>query len=77
MKQIWKIKTKIKTNGKAKGYFKENLGASFILGFIVLLISSLDLPGMDAIAYFALITWGALQLVCFSRFGKMNDGEAI
>ena len=68
---------------RIKGYVKENWGAPFISGFMVLLIataalmvtSSGSLANELAIyAYFALVVGVVLQLVCFLKYNK-RSGE--
>ena len=64
---------------KMKGYFRENWGAPFVIGFMVLLIvaaGSLAI-GLGSLAnevaiyaYYALVAGVVLQLVCFLKFGE-------
>jgi undecaprenyl pyrophosphate phosphatase UppP len=66
-----------------KRYVRENWGAPFIVGFIVLLVvAAVSMAsGLDALAddvalyaYYALIGGVVLQLVCFLKFrGKGGD----
>jgi len=62
----------------ARGYFRENWGAPFVLGFMVLLVVaavSLALgfewwaEQVAVYAYFALVVGVVLQLVCFWKLG--------
>ena len=68
---------------RAKGYVRENRGAPFIVGFMLLLMiaaGSLSV-GLDVLAnavavcaYYALVAGVVLQLVCFVKFGG-RDGS--
>ena len=68
---------------KMKAYFRENWGAPFVLGFMVLLIvaaSSLAI-GLGFLAnevaiyaYYALVAGVVLQLVCLLKYGE-NGGN--
>ena len=67
---------------KVKRYFRENLGAPFIIGFQILLLVCAGLlifgnaelaNGVATGAYFLLVIGVVLQLVSFLRHGK--DGE--
>jgi hypothetical protein len=68
---------------KVKGYVKENWGAPFIIGFMLLLIvaavslsmglSSLA-NGVAVYAYYALVVGVVLQLASFLKYRK-RDGE--
>jgi len=69
---------------RIRGYFRENWGAPFILGFIVLLIiaaaslaiGSEFLANEVAIyAYYALVAGVGLQLVCFLKYGKRSGNK--
>jgi len=72
-----------KIHAKIKGYFRENWGAPFILGFMLLLIvaaASLSI-GLGVLAnevaiyaYYALVAGVVLQLVCFLKYGE-RDGN--
>lgn len=72
---------------KIKGYVKENWGAPFIAGFIVLLLSaavflSVGLSYLaDAVAvyaYYALVAGVLLQLVCFLKYNrKPSEAEVV
>ncbi len=72
---------------KIKGYVKENWGAPFIVGFMLLLSSvavflSLGLSYVaDTIvdyAYYALVVGVLLQLVCFLKYGrKTSEAESL
>lgn len=66
---------------RVKGYVKENWGAPFIVGFMLLLMVaaaslSAGLAGLaNAVAvyaYYALVVGVVLQLVCFLRYNKRN-----
>ena len=66
---------------KIKVYFRENWGAPFILGFMLLLmvaaaslLMSLDIlaNGVAVSAYYALVIGVVLQLVCFLKYAKRN-----
>lgn len=70
---------------RGKRYVRENWGAPFIVGFILLLVvAAVSMAtGLDALAdnaatyaYYALIAGVVLQLVCFLKFreksGDMN-----
>jgi len=66
---------------RTKGYVRENWGAPFILGFMLLLMvaaASLSM-GLDFLAndvafyaYYALVAGVALQLVCFLKYGERS-----
>jgi len=69
---------------RVKGYFLENWGAPFVLGFmglllaaVVLLIVGLPLTAeaVGDIAYFSLVAGVILQLVCFWRHRGGGDGR--
>jgi Na+/melibiose symporter-like transporter len=66
-------------SSRAKRYFKENWGAPFIVGFILLLViaavclsigSSQSADGLASSAYSALVVGIVLQLVCFFKYTK-------
>jgi hypothetical protein len=66
-----------------KGYFRENWGAPFVLGFmglllvaVCLLIVGLPWPAetVGNVAYFSLVFGVVLQLVCFWRRGDKDVG---
>ena len=68
-----------------KGYFRENWGAPFILGFMVLLMSAAASLVMDLAylanelsiyAYYALVVGVVLQLACFLKYNRKN-GETV
>lgn len=69
---------------RMRGYFRENWGAPFVLGFMLLLMvaaGSLAM-GMDFLAnevaiyaYYALVVGVLLQLVCFLKYGERGDSE--
>ena len=68
---------------RVKEYTRENWGAPFIVGFMLLLIvaaASLSIGVADAanevaiVAYYALVAGVVLQLVCFLKYRK-KDGE--
>jgi len=66
---------------KAKGYFRKNWGAPFIIGFMLLLMvaaASLSM-GLDFLAddvaiyaYYALVAGVVLQLVCFLKYRERS-----
>jgi heme/copper-type cytochrome/quinol oxidase subunit 4 len=67
---------------RVKGYVKENWGAPFILGFMVLLmVAAVSLSTGLAVlanevaiyAYYALVVGVVLQLVCFLKCNKKNS----
>ena len=66
---------------KIKVYFRENWGAPFILGFMLLLMVAAAslLMGLDILAngvavsaYYALVVGVVLQFVCFLKYAKRN-----
>jgi hypothetical protein len=69
---------------KIRGYFRENWGAPFIIGFMLLLMvaaASLSL-GFEFLAnevavyaYYALVAGVVLQLVCFLKYGERGGKE--
>ena len=69
---------------KMKGYFVENWGAPFVIGFMVLLIvaaGSLAI-GLGSLAnevaiyaYYALVAGVVLQLVCFLKYGEKGGNS--
>jgi len=69
---------------KMRAYFRENWGAPFVIGFMVLLIvaaSSLAI-GLDFLAnevaiyaYYALVAGVVLQLVCFPKYGEKGGNK--
>lgn len=72
---------------KVKMYAKENWGAPFIAGFMLILISAAffltaglySLADTVAVyAYYALVAGVLLQLVCFLKYSrKSNEAEAV
>ena len=72
---------------KLKGYVKENWGSLFIVGFMLLLVSSAVslseglsslADGIAVYAFYALIVGVILQLVCFIKFReKVSEAEAV
>ena len=72
---------------KVKGYVKENWGAPFIVGFMLLLVvAAVSLSAgwsslADTVAvysYYALVAGVFLQLACFMKYrGKSNDEVAV
>ena len=72
---------------KIKGYVKENWGAPFIVGFVLLLVNAAVFLSVglsyvaDTIAvyaYYALVVGILLQVVCFLKYGrKPREVEAI
>ncbi len=64
---------------KVKGYVRENWGAPFIVGFMILLMIavaslSIDLAALaDEVAvyaYYALVVGVVLQFVCFLKYNQ-------
>jgi hypothetical protein len=64
---------------KVKGYIRENWGAPFIVGFMILLMIavaslSIDLAALaDEVAvyaYYALVVGVVLQFVCFLKYNQ-------
>jgi hypothetical protein len=71
---------------KVKGYVKENWGSPFIVGFMFLLIGAAvslsvgltSLANTIAVyAFYALVGGVILQLVCFFKYPRKDEGEAI
>jgi protein-S-isoprenylcysteine O-methyltransferase Ste14 len=69
---------------RVKGYAKENLGAPFIVVFMLLLIvAAVSLSAgwsslADTIAiyaFYALVVGVALQLICFMKYPRRDYGE--
>jgi hypothetical protein len=70
---------------KVKGYVRENWGAPFITGFmIILLVAAASMvTGSESVAselanyaFFALVVGFVLQLVCFLKYNKGNGDKA-
>ena len=70
--------------GRIRGYVRENWGAPFVLGFIVLLVVAAVFlaVGLEWLAsevanyaYFALVAGVVLQLVCFLKYDKEEGSE--
>jgi heme/copper-type cytochrome/quinol oxidase subunit 4 len=70
-----------KMPARVKGYVRENWGAPFIVGFMLLLmVAAVSLSmglatladGVAIAAYYALVGGVVLQLVCFLRYNKKN-----
>jgi hypothetical protein len=69
---------------KIKGYFRENWGAPFIIGFMLLLMGaavSLSM-GLEFLAnevaiyaYYALVVGVLLRLVCFLKYGERSGNR--
>jgi heme/copper-type cytochrome/quinol oxidase subunit 4 len=66
---------------RVRGYVRENLGAPFIVGFMLLLVfAAVSLSvglavlanGIAIVAYYALVVGVFLQLVCFLKYNKKN-----
>ena len=64
---------------KVNKYFKENLGAPFVIGFQILLLvcaglliggNSVWADGLAVVAYFSLAIGVVLQLISFLRHGE-------
>jgi hypothetical protein len=69
---------------KMKGYFGENWGAPFVIGFMVLLIVAAGslAVGLGFLAkevaiyaYYALVAGVVLQLVCFLKYGERGSNS--
>ena len=67
---------------RVKRYLRENPGASFIVGFQILLLVCVGLlifdcsflaEGVAVVAYFLLLTGVVLQLISFLRHGKQEE----
>lgn len=67
---------------RVKGYVRENWGAPYIVGFMVLLVGastslfmgSESLADLLAVyAYYFLVAGVVLQLVCFLKYNKSNS----
>ena len=72
----------LKFLGWMKGYFWENWGGPFVLGFMGLLIAAVVLliwglpwlaEAVGNVAYFSLVAGVVLQLVCFWRASKERN----
>jgi hypothetical protein len=70
---------------RVKGYVRENWGAPFIVGFMLLLmVAAVSLSmglaviadGVAIAAYFALVVGVVLQLVCFLRYNRKNGEKS-
>jgi heme/copper-type cytochrome/quinol oxidase subunit 4 len=83
---VWKISRAFasKVSAGVKEYVKENWGAPFIVGFMVLLMVAAVFLLMDfavlanevaVYAYYALVVGVVLQLVCFLKCRK-REGES-
>jgi heme/copper-type cytochrome/quinol oxidase subunit 4 len=83
---VWKIFRAFvsKVSAGVKEYVKENWGAPFIVGFMVLLMVAAVFLLMDfavlanevaVYAYYALVVGVVLQLVCFLKCRK-REGES-
>ena len=69
---------------RVKGYVRENWGAPFIVGFMVLLIIAAGFLVMGlavlanevaVYAYYALVAGVVLQFVCFLKFGEKGGDK--
>jgi uncharacterized membrane protein len=69
---------------RVKGYVRENWGAPFIVGFMLLLMvaAASSLMGLDFLAndvavyaYYALVAGIVLQLVCFLKYGERSGNK--
>lgn len=80
---IWVMMSEFakKMPDRVRGYVRENWGAPFIVGFMLLLMVSavflsISLPviadGVAIIAYYALVVGVVLQLGCFLKCNKKN-----
>ena len=67
---------------RVKRYLRENPGASFIIGFQLLLLvcagllivgNSVWANGLAVVAYFSLVIGVVLQLISFLRHGKQEE----
>lgn len=65
-----------------KEYFRENLGAPFIIGFQIFLLvcaglliggASVWADGLAVLAYFSLVIGVVLQLISFLRHGQRDQ----
>lgn len=74
----------IKVSPKIKGFFKENPGATFIVGFQALLLvcaglliqgNSLLAEGVAIVAYFLLVIGVVRQLIFFVRHAKEEESK--
>jgi uncharacterized membrane protein HdeD (DUF308 family) len=70
---------------RVKRYVRENWGAPFIVGFmLLLLVAAVSLSmglavladGVAIAAYYALVAGGVLQLVCFLKYNKKNGEKS-
>lgn len=71
----------VEISARVKDYVRENCGAPFILGFMLLLVVATVSLVMDlcvlanevaVYAYYSLIIGVVLQLVCFLKYNKRN-----
>jgi heme/copper-type cytochrome/quinol oxidase subunit 4 len=71
----------IRVPSRIKRYFRENWGAPFITGFMIILLvaASSMAMGLESLAnelaiyaYYALVVGVVLQLVCFLKYNKRN-----
>jgi hypothetical protein len=78
------MKLKIKVKASTATYFRENLGAPFIIGFMALLIicAGLLIQGnsnsaneLSVYAYYLLVIGVILQLASFLKYGKSEKNE--
>jgi heme/copper-type cytochrome/quinol oxidase subunit 4 len=69
---------------RVKGYVRENWGALFIVGFMLLLMIAAAILSMGlaaladevaVYAYYALVIGVVLQLACFLKCNKRNGGK--
>jgi len=75
----YEIKFRFKISASVKRYFKENLGAPFIIGFQSLLLAcggllALENPGLAndiaVYAYYLLVIGVVLQMISFARYER-------
>ena len=76
------MKLKIKVKAGTAKYFRENLGAPFIIGFMALLIvcAGLLIQGNSSLAndvavyaYYFLVIGVVLQLASYLKYGKSEE----
>jgi len=76
------MKLKIKVKASTAKYFRENLGAPFIIGFMALLIvcAGLLIQGNSSLAndvavyaYYFLVIGVVLQLASYLKYGKSEE----
>jgi hypothetical protein len=67
---------------KARGYLRENWGAPFVIGFMLLLVVAavslaigLDFLANEVYAFYALVAGVVLQFACFLKYGERSSNE--